>query len=304
MLGEIVAGRYRVLAKIGEGGHGAVYSAEELGQGRRVALKIMHEEREGGALQRFAREAELVQRLSHPNNVRLLDFGIHANERPFSVFELLEGRSLQEILKREGPLPPARVARIAAQVLAALEEAHSVGIVHRDVKPANILVTSSGGEPDFVKLLDYGIAKSLRENTKALTREGEVLGTPSYMTPELIEARPVTPASDLYSLGLVMAEMLSGQRVYTGSPIDICLRQVSPSPVPLSPEALASPLAPVIARAVAKRPEQRFASAAEMRAALDGAPAPKRAGKPRLWAALALLLVLGLALAAALSARG
>jgi len=273
MIGEVVGGRYRVLAKIGEGGHGMVYRAEEVGAGREVALKIMHREREGGALQRFQREAELVQRLSHPNNVRLLDWGIHQGERPFSVFELLEGESLQQILKQKGPQPPARVVRITSQVLRALTEAHAVGIVHRDIKPANILVMANADEPDFVKVLDYGIAKSLREGTKALTRQGEVLGTPSYMPPELIEARPIGPSSDLYSLGLVMAEMLTGRRVYTGSPIDICLQQVSPNPVPLPPELAASPLGAVIARATEKPIERRYASAAEMLAALEQASA-------------------------------
>ncbi|MCC6897455.1 MAG: serine/threonine protein kinase [Polyangiaceae bacterium] len=303
MLGEVVAGRYRVTEKIGEGGHGSVWRADDLSGQSSVALKVMHEQRDPGALSRFTREAELVRRLSHPNNVRLLDFGVHDERLPFSAFELLAGETLQQRLKREGALPLSAIAHVARQTLSALAEAHAVGIVHRDIKPANLFLVG-----DSVKVIDYGIAKSLRPNTKALTRQGEVLGTPSYMTPELIEARPITPSSDLYALGLVMSELLSGRRVYQGSPIDICLKQVSPSPTPLPEEVTRSPLGPVIARATEKDPARRFSTAEEMLAALDqaldpAAPEPAAADKPRLSGTfVALLLVAAVAAVAVVAA--
>lgn len=304
MLGEVVAGRYRVIEQIGEGGHGSVWRAQDLTTSSDVALKIMHEERDPSALSRFAREAELVGRLSHPGNVRLLDWGVHDARLPFSVFELLKGETLQARLKRQGPLPVPTVAQIARQVLVALAEAHAVGIVHRDIKPANIFLGS-----DTLKLIDYGIAKSLRPNTKALTRQGEVLGTPSYMPPELIEARPIAPSSDLYALGLVMAEMISGRRVYQGSPIDICLKQVSPAPTPLPDEVTRSVLGPIIARATEKDPARRFDRAEQMVAAIDQAAEPSAAlplGGPKRRVPVALIvlalvgaIVAGVALAAA-----
>ncbi|MFO0571579.1 MAG: serine/threonine-protein kinase [Polyangiaceae bacterium] len=158
-----------------------------------------------------------------------------------------------------------------SQLLKALIEAHQLGIVHRDIKPANVLICPIAGDPDFTKLLDFGIAKSIAPNIKALTAPGEILGTPSYMSPEHIEARPVGPPSDVYSVGLLMSEMLSGRRVYAGSAIDVCLQQVSHHPAPLPPEATGSLLGPVIARATAKRMQDRFATAAEMLEAIDRA---------------------------------
>jgi len=265
MLGEVIGGRYRIVELIGQGGHGAVYRAQQVGLDREVALKVLHPQRMDHVItERFKREAELAQRLSHPNTIRLLDFGVHQAEVPYIVFELLKGRTLKELMKREAPLSDARTSRIATQVLKALMEAHSANIVHRDIKPTNIFVGEHAGEPDFVKVMDFGIAKSLRTNTKVLTKGGEVMGTPSYMAPEHIESRAIAPSTDLYSLGLMMAEMLSGVRVFDGTPIDVCVRQASPDPVPLSSHVLNSSLRDVIVRATRKKMDERYQSAAEM----------------------------------------
>ncbi len=271
-VGDVVAGRYRVEALLGRGGFGVVYRAVQLNIGRAVALKMLLAEAlahpEGIA--RFRREAELAQRLEHPNTVRLYDFGETEQGLPFIAWELLRGRALDEVLAATGGLPPARVARIAVQALKALMEAHALGIVHRDVKPSNLFLCEFSGEPDFVKVLDFGIAKSLSDGP-GLTSDGIIVGTPSYMSREQVGGRDLTPASDLYALGLVMAEALTGRPVFAAeSGLALCMAQLSEAPVPLPPSVLASPLASVIARAVQKDPAARFATAAEMLAQIEG----------------------------------
>jgi serine/threonine-protein kinase len=289
--GDVLAGRYRIEAHIGAGGFGAVFRATQLNLGRPVALKVLLPDlvRQPAELERFRREAQMAQRLEHPNTVRLFDFGVAEDTGvPYMAWELLKGQPLDALLKASGQVPPARVGRIAMQVLKSLMEAHSLGIVHRDIKPSNIFLCDFSGEPDFVKVLDFGIAKATQSQTQqGLTRAGVALGTPSYMSPEQVAASGVTPVSDLYALGLVMAEMLTGRVVFTGQTgVDIALAQVSPSPVPLAPEVLNSPLGPVIQRATQKTAAHRYASATEMlqhlEAVMRSAPQPGAAGLPTL----------------------
>jgi serine/threonine-protein kinase len=269
--GTLIAGRYRVDAEIGRGGFGAVLAATQLPIGRAVAVKVLLPEMAlGEHKERFRREAALAQRLEHPNTVRLLDFGVTDDGLPFLVFELLKGKPLDAVLRETGALHPLRVARIASQVLKSLMEAHALGVVHRDIKPANVFLCTFQGEPDFVKVLDFGIAKE--QGQDALTQAGQVLGTPSYMAPEQMMGRPVTPLADLYTLGLVMAEALTGAVVFQGeNDAEVCVAQLSDAPAPLPPAVLRSPLGPVILRATQKLPERRFASAGEMLAQLDEA---------------------------------
>jgi len=289
----VVAGRYRVEGMIGEGGFGAVFRATQLNLGRTVALKVLqpdlvaHEE----SLSRFRREAQLAQRLEHPNTVRLFDFGRDEAGLPFIAWEMLKGQPLDALIKEKGGIPAQRVARIASQVLKSLMEAHSLGVVHRDIKPANIFICDFPGEPDFVKVLDFGIAKALHPEAggtmAGLTQIGHAVGTPNYMAPEQVSGGAVGPASDLYALGLVMAEALTGNVVFTGeTAIEVCMAQLSPNPVPHAAQVLQSPLGSVIHRATQKAPERRFASAAEMLRELEstmggnvaaGASAPGRA---------------------------
>ena len=271
--GQIVAGRYRIEALIGQGGFGAVYRATQVNLGRTVALKVVLPEllSQDDGLARFRREAQLAQRLTHPNTVRIYDSGESEGGAPFIVWEYLEGRSLDAALREEGALAPARVARIAAQILKSLMEAHGLGILHRDIKPANVFLARVPGEVDFVKVLDFGIAKSTRSGTLAqLTQAGQTVGTPSYMAPEQVLGDEVSCASDLYALGLLMAEALSGRRVYDSpSGVEVCMQQISEQPVPLPEAALRSALGPVIARATQKKPAMRYASAGEMLADLE-----------------------------------
>jgi eukaryotic-like serine/threonine-protein kinase len=284
-VGDVIAKRYRLEALIGEGGYGAVFQATQLDIGREVAIKLLRAELTPTSVTvgRFQRESMLAQQLEHPNTVRLLDFGQTDSGLPYIAYELLRGRSLGRVLTKEGPMPPARVARIACQALGALMEAHERGIVHRDVKPDNIFLVDFPGAPDFVKVLDFGVAKStasLGASGAALTASGEAIGTPGYMAPEQVRGDAVGPATDLYALGLVMAELLSGRPVVTGAkPIDVCIQQASPDPVPLPPKVLESPLGAVIARAVAKRLEERYHAAGEMLADIEAAVEVAPAGE-------------------------
>ena len=269
--GTLIGGRHRIEALLGRGGFGVVYRATQLALDRPVALKVLLPEALGDeALPRFQREAEIVQRLDHPNIVRLLDFGVGAGAEPYLVFELLQGQTLHEALASAGPLSVARAARVGAQILKALMEAHARGVVHRDIKPANVFLCNFQGEPDFVKVLDFGIAKGRDSGT--LTGRGGVLGTPAYMAPEQANGGVVGFAADLFSLGLMLEEMLTGKAVYGGmSLVDIVREHVSASAVPHAASALSSPLGPIIHRATSKRAELRYPSAGEMLAHLEAA---------------------------------
>jgi serine/threonine protein kinase len=274
--GEIVGGRYELVELLAEGGQGAVFRAIQRPLGREVAIKMILVEAiySDGMLERFAREAALVQRLEHPNTVRLFDFGTTPEGLPYIVFELLRGRTIEQELTR-GTLTPFRVGRVATQVLKSLMEAHALGIVHRDIKPSNVLLVDYSGETDFVKVLDFGVARRVQgagdESEKAgITHDGQIIGTPSYMAPEQIRGASVGPQADLYALGLVMAEALTGMQVYSGdSAMQIWIKQTADEKVPLPHVVLGSVLGPVIARATAKAVSDRYPSAAAMREDLE-----------------------------------
>jgi serine/threonine-protein kinase len=250
----LVGGRYRIDALIGGGGFGAVYCATQLNLGRAVAIKFLHPGlfAAEGAHERFCREAQLAQQLKHPNTVRVYDFGRSESGLPFIVWEHLEGQPLDALVAREGAQPPARVVRIASQVLKALMEAHALGIVHRDIKPANLFISNFSGEPDFVKVLDFGVAKTVSEQGPAITSDAMPVGTPSYMAPEQVRTEPVGPATDLYALGLVMAELLCGRAVIQGrSLVDVFMARRRPSHWVCRPRS-STGLAMVVGRATEK----------------------------------------------------
>jgi len=271
-IGETVAGRYRIDGLLGQGGFGAVFRATQLNLGRIVALKILHAHLVASpeSLARFEREALLAQQLGHPNTVRLYDFGHTEAGVPWIAWEHLDGLPLDAVIRSEGSLSPARVARIARQVLASLQEAHGQGIVHRDIKPSNLFLCRFAGETDFVKVLDFGIAKSAAPAGQApMTQAGMAVGTPSYMAPEQVMAGAVGPGTDLYALGLVMAEALTGGTVFTGqTPMAVFMKHASDEPVPLAPHVYQSSLGAVIARAVEKAPERRYGDAMQMHSAI------------------------------------
>ncbi len=217
MIGQVVGGRYRVTRVIGEGGMGVVYEAEQrMGEhSRRVAIKTLLPElsEDHAIVSRFYRESGVVAQLEHPNTIRFYDFGETPGGQLYIAMELVRGRSLTEVIE-DGPLSVERVRHILRQVAGALDEAHALGIIHRDLKPDNIILTERGGEADFVKLLDFGIATRVGPDAKdqtKLTQQGMVLGTPPYMSPEQLAGDSVDPRSDIYSLGIIAYEMLTGR---------------------------------------------------------------------------------------------
>ena len=261
--GTIVAGRYRVEGPLGSGGFGTVVRATQFPLGREVAIKVMVSPLGDGA--RFVQEAQTAQKLEHPNTIRILDFGQLDSGLPFIVFELLRGESLAQLIARTGGLPLWAALRVTMQVLKSLMEAHAHGVIHRDIKPANLFVTAHSGEPVFVKVLDFGVAKQLGgpnlerlANVSApaapgLTRADQIIGTPLYMSPEQARGVEVGPASDLYALGLVLVEMLTGRPVLDpslGSMANALIHD-SPEPLPLPQAIFGSPIERLVRRATA-----------------------------------------------------
>ncbi len=262
--GVTVGGAYRIVEQIGEGGFGGVFRCERLSDQRLVALKLLSREAMGrdGAVPRFKREADLAMRLKHESTIRVLDSGDAGDGTPFIAFELLEGTSLDRLLQA-GPLTPGQAVTVARAVLGSLAEAHRAGIVHRDVKPANVYVCS---RPDgLVKLLDFGVAKSTTPTTEAgLTADGLMVGTPAYMAPEQISGTELYPQTDLYAVALVLGEMLSGKPMYDSAAIAICMDKLRGVLPPVDPRIATSPLFRAIEKALATEHQRRPASAEQM----------------------------------------
>lgn len=212
LIGRSIDGRYRLDSLIGRGGMGAVYSATRLLIGDEVAIKILHTEQvsDPHAAERFRREARAAARLKHPNAVSIYDFGVSSDGLQFLVMELVEGKSLREVSKTQGPLDSALVAEITSQICAALDEAHRQHIVHRDIKPDNIIVNSTPAGLR-VKVLDFGIAKLRDDTVSHLTQTGSVMGTPHYMSPEQCLGEELDSGADIYSVGVVVYELLCGR---------------------------------------------------------------------------------------------
>ena len=284
-LGTLIAGRYLTEALLGNGGFGAVYASTDTKGGGRAAVKVVSRAMldEVGGDARFRREAELASRLSHPHTVRVLDAGNDSRGVLYIAFELLEGSSVEAQLITGGAMTPRRACAIALDVLSALEEAHGLGIVHRDIKPGNVFLVPLRGAAssgvaaatsgEHVKVLDFGIAKSTNAGTHggALTRDGTQLGTPVYMAPEQIVGEPIGPHTDLYAVGLVLAEMVLGTSPYgeQASWVSIVADRIAGKPVPFPADFAASPLGPLVKRATAAT-AYRFKTAAEMRQSLLG----------------------------------
>lgn len=308
---------YRIGRKIGEGANGVVYEGEHVELGRKVALKVLGSEHATApaAFERFRREARAVARLSHPNLVQLYDFGRSLDGRAFLAMELCAGETLDTRLRR-GPISWPEATRISIETAQALEAAHDAGLVHRDLKPQNLMLTRDPGDgrPGPTKLLDFGIATAIGPAERPAT-EGEkalrgfaVLGTPEYMAPEQVAGEPVDRRTDVYALGCVLYEMLTGIRAFDGpSTVVVMGMQLRSTPPPPRARAPQQPIPraieAVVVRAMAKRPELRFASASAMRAALEAAllaPELRRARlRQSVMVALSLAAMIGTAGAAA-----
>jgi serine/threonine-protein kinase len=267
-------GRYRLKYRIGSGGMGEVWAAHDKALNRDVAIKILRTRRGNEqAVARFEREVRATTELSHPNTVRVFDFGVTDDGLWYYAMELLQGEDLATLIGRSGALPPGRAVRLLTQAARALAEAHAAGIVHRDIKPENLFVANLGGESDFIKVLDFGVAKlSEAMEDKTLTATGMVMGTPAYVAPETLLGRPADARSDVYALGAVLYAALTG-----GPPFQedntalLCFAHLNKQPVPPS-EKLGTPLPdglePIVMRCLEKEPERRFGSAAALAASL------------------------------------
>lgn len=273
--GDVFADRYRIDGVVGKGGYGAVYRATDRVTGGLVALKVLlaNYGSSDNDSRRFKREAALVKTLEHPNIVTLLDFGQSERGVPYIAFELLRGKALGTAVEEEGPFDLGRTVRLGLDVLRALDTAHARGVIHRDVKPQNVFLLD---EAPWTKVLDFGVAKALKgeESTATqLTESGQMVGTPHYMAPEQVRGTGAYPSSDLYSLGLVLTEVLTGVRVLREEAlINVYLAHVSASRLPLDPRVLESPIGPILLRATEKDPSKRYGAAAEMLAELARIP--------------------------------
>ncbi|HKU38418.1 MAG TPA: serine/threonine-protein kinase [Polyangiales bacterium] len=273
-------GQYTLLEKLGQGGMGVVYRARHAMLRRPSAIKLLPPDKFGlESVARFEREVQLTASLSHPNTVRVFDYGRTPDGIFYYVMEFLQGASLDEVVAETGPLPPGRVIHILDQVAGALGEAHGIGLIHRDIKPANIFLTQQGGVPDVAKVLDFGLVKQVAQGTgeettlQALTHDDSFSGTPLYMAPESITApESIDPRTDLYSLGAVGYYLLTGNEVFGGRNIvEICSHHLHSIPVPPSQRSgrpLPNDLEALILQCLHKDPAQRPSDARTFQAGL------------------------------------
>ncbi len=284
LIGSLIAERYHILEKLGEGGMGAVYLAEHVKMGLKVAIKVMPQAmaNDVDAIARFHREAKNAARIKHPNVCGILDFGETPDGLIYLAMEYVEGETLTALLKREGALSPARTAGILAQCCDALQSAHDLDIVHRDLKPDNIMVTKGRDGTHFVKIVDFGIAKAMMaEDGQTVTKTGYIVGTPEYMSPEQVSGEALDGRSDNYSLALVLFRMLTGSLPFRAdTPQESLASRLATDPSKLNEAApgieFPAQLQELMDRALARSRDGRFSSAVEfgkaVEAVLSGMP--------------------------------
>jgi len=279
LIGTIVADRYKLLTRIGEGAMGWVFVAEHVEIGKKVAIKVLRPSlcRLPEAVSRFRREARSATKIGSKHIVDVTDFGITETESVFLVMENLEGEDLSTTLKKQKFLPWKRVAHILDQLCEALQAAHDAGIIHRDVKPANFFRLEHEGDPDFIKILDFGIARLANPQDSIVTQTGVVMGTPDFMAPEQAMGKHVDHRADIYSLGASVYALLTGRPPFEGAnEYDVIYKQLNDDPSPPSQVAPVSAEHPrwldgVILKALRKDPDDRYASMREFGDALSAA---------------------------------
>jgi serine/threonine-protein kinase len=287
LLGKVLAERYLLQARMGQGASGTVYRAEHVTLRRKAAVKILHHQlsTDDAAIERFRREATTVTAIENEHILEVLDFGRAEDGRLYFAMELLDGETLAAVLQRDGRLPVARAVEILAQVGEALMEAHGMGYVHRDLRPRNIFLTRKHGRDDFVKLLDFGLAKLIHPDGEAhQTTLGMTFGDPRYMSPEQARGVAVDRRADIYSLGIIGYEMMTGEPPFSGGPpFQLLTRQIEEAP--RTPSTVQPGLPPyvdqVLLTALAKKPEERFVTVLRMIEALREGAAASAAQTPR-----------------------
>jgi serine/threonine protein kinase len=303
---DILDGQFQVLQKVGSGGMGAVYKALQPAMNRMVGVKILHPKlaNRKDLVSRFRREARAMSHLSHPNTVKVFLYGELEDGSLYIVMEFLEGKNLNQTVRADGPFPVERALPILIQVCGALDEAHTQGIIHRDLKPENIFLCQQAGIKDFPKVLDFGLAKvterEMRPGSVILTQEGMVFGTPEFMSPEQAQGKVLTAASDIYSLAVILYEVLTGKLPFEAkTAMEYIQAHVTVPPMPIAQRMPGKQFPPllwtVIERALRKRPEERYATAADFATAMQavlsgatqlpsnlgtGAPAPQHLSTP------------------------
>jgi len=277
---EVDGGEYRIIERIGTGGMGSVYKAEQPSMNRKVAIKILHARylSRDDLVSRFRREARAMSQLSHPNTARVYKYGQLDDGSFYFVMEYMMGRNLAQHVRMNGPMEAEQAINIMIQVCGALEEAHQAGIIHRDLKPENIFLTDQGGTQRFPKVLDFGLAKVSeaqmgRMSIMNLTQQGTVFGTPEFMSPEQALGEPLDNRTDIYSLGLILYELVTGKLPFdVKGKREMMTAQVQSPPIPVSKRVPGLRFPPgldqVMEKALAKSPDDRYTSAIEFAKAL------------------------------------
>ncbi|HVY46237.1 MAG TPA: serine/threonine-protein kinase, partial [Minicystis sp.] len=274
LIGRVVAGRFKITGVIARGGMGKVYKAEQAPLGRVCALKVLNPKYDGDRdpefHKRFFLEASTAAKLTHPNTVTIFDYG-QSEDIYFIAMEFIDGRTLHRVIREDHSFDEVRAAHVAGQICRSLREAHAMGVVHRDLKPGNILLTDRGDEHDYVKVLDFGLVKDVTGEAEDLTQAGLFMGSPKYMAPEQILGNEISPRTDIYSLGVMIYEMLSGKVPFDrGASVGTLMAHVNEPPPPLAvtnPSVNVSPaMEAIVKKCLEKDPNNRFVS---MKALLD-----------------------------------